>query len=124
MPAVTAAIHPALTSDLGPALGVAEPGIVFFGELAAVTPDGNDVLASFQTLDGWHVIEDYFSPGLYALESSRLSGPGREPTGSAAFSWASRRDRAHAGHTARRTGKAHAGRSEQVVSRGGRGPAG
>ena len=68
-------------------LGVDEPGIVFFGELAAVTTDGNDVLSGFQTLDGWHVIEDYFSPGLYALESSgSVPQPGTD--GSAAFSWA------------------------------------
>ena len=87
LPAVTPPFT-LLSLRISTPLGVAEPGIVFFGELAAVAPDGNDVLASFQTLDGWHVIEDYFSPGLYALESSgSVAQPGTD--GSAAFSWAS-----------------------------------
>ena len=67
--------------------GFTEPGVIFWGELTAVTSTGERVLSDFQNLDGWYVIEDYSKPGLYALESSEsvaLDGAGR----SAAFSWA------------------------------------
>ena len=67
--------------------GFAEPGVLFWGGVAAVTPTGEKVLSDFQTLEGWHAIEDYSKPGLYAWESSEsvvLDGADR----SAAFSWA------------------------------------
>jgi hypothetical protein len=64
-----------------------EPGVLFLDRVVAVTPKGEEVLADFQTLDGWQVVEDYTRPGLYALdlsESVARSGAGR----AAAFSWA------------------------------------
>ena len=67
--------------------GFTEPGVLFWGGVAAVTPTGERELSDFQTLDGWHTIEDYAKPGLYAWESSEsvvLDGASR----SAAFSWA------------------------------------
>ena len=67
--------------------GFTEPGVLFWGGVSAVTSTGESVLSDFQTLDGWHVIEDYAKPGLYAWESSEsvaLDDAGR----SAAFSWA------------------------------------
>ena len=63
-----------------------EAGAIFLEGLAAVTPEGEELLADFQSLDGWHVVEDYSAPGLYALESSEdvaRAGSSR----SAAFSW-------------------------------------
>ena len=63
-----------------------DPGLVFLGELTAVTPDGTETLADFQTLDGWRVLEDYSRPGLSALESSE-SAARTAGSRSAAFSW-------------------------------------
>ena len=65
---------------------ITEPGALFLGELTAITPGGENVIADFQTLDGWHVVEDYSRPGLYALElSESVSQPGVAK--SARFSW-------------------------------------
>ena len=67
--------------------GFTEPGVVFVEDLVALTPEGENVLASFRSLDGWHVVENYMVPGLYALETSESvshTANGR----SAAFSWA------------------------------------
>jgi hypothetical protein len=67
--------------------GINEPGVVFFGTLSALTPAGEQVLADFQTLDGWQAVEDYSRPGLYALEASQsVTLPNQAR--SAAYSWA------------------------------------
>ena len=67
--------------------GATEPGALFLEKLAAVTPEGERILVDFQNLEGWHVVEDYSKPGLYALESSESVA--RTGIGSsAAFSWA------------------------------------
>lgn len=67
--------------------GFTEPGALFLGQLAVLTPGGGRVLTDFQTPDGWHVAEDYSKPGLYALESSEsVSQNGARS--STAFSWA------------------------------------
>jgi ABC-type lipoprotein release transport system permease subunit len=72
---------------LASTISVPEPGALFLGELAAVTPEGEQLLTDFQTLDGWHVVEDYSRPGLYALElSESVSRTGKGK--SAVFSWA------------------------------------
>ena len=66
--------------------GFGEPGALFLDDLSADTPGGEVVIADFDTVGGWHVIEDYSGPGLYALEPSESvvrPGGGR----SAAFSW-------------------------------------
>ena len=68
-------------------VGINEPGILFLDELTAETPGGEQVVADFQTLEGWQVIEDYTRPGLYALESSAAVGRA-EGRRSVAFSWA------------------------------------
>lgn len=76
-----------LSIQLSARSGSNEPGALFLGELAALGPNGEKLLDDFRNLDGWHVIEDYTRPGLYALEASKsVSLPG-SPT-SARFSWA------------------------------------
>ena len=66
-------------------LGAVDPGALFLDSLIAVTPREERVLADFQTLDRWHVVEDHFRPGLSVLEPSEsVARSGR----SAAFSWA------------------------------------
>ncbi len=66
--------------------GINEPGVIFFGTLAALTPAGERVLADFNTLEGWQAVEDYSRPGLYALETSEsVTLP--DQARSAAYSW-------------------------------------
>ncbi len=67
--------------------GAAQPGAAFLGDLVAITPRGEETIEDFQTLEGWHVVEDYARPGLYALE---LSESVATPTNgkAARFSWA------------------------------------
>ena len=71
--------------------GLSDPGVLFLDQLTAITPDGEVTVADFQSLEDWHVVEDYTRPGLYALEASQAvsrndgTGPRRQ---SAAFSWA------------------------------------
>ena len=63
------------------------PGVLFLNELTAHTPQGEVVIAPFNSADGWTVIEDYVRPGLYSFETSRnVSRDGAE--GSTVFSWA------------------------------------
>lgn len=64
-----------------------EPGAIFLGGLSVITPFGETPLGDFQSfLDGWHVVEDYDVPGLFALESSQaVARPATD--GSAALSW-------------------------------------
>jgi hypothetical protein len=64
------------------------PGAIFLGELSAVTPSEEITLGDYQSfLKGWHIVEDYDIPGLFALEpSAAVARPGTE--GSAALSWA------------------------------------
>lgn len=69
-------------------LGISRPpaGVLFFGALSVLTREREEVLADFQTTEGWHVIEDYSTPDLFALESTEAvarAGTDR----SAAFSW-------------------------------------
>ena len=60
-------------------------GVVFLDQLQAVTPQGPVELASFQSLEGWHPLEDPSAPGLYVLDLSKgVARPGRQ---SAAFTW-------------------------------------
>ena len=47
-----------------------EPGVLFFGPLSAITPQGEVVVEDFQDLRQWHVLEDATRPGLLAFESS------------------------------------------------------
>jgi hypothetical protein len=67
--------------------GMNSPGAVFLDGINALTPRGEQALANLGSLDGWHTIEDYSRPGLYALESS-ASVTRLEGRPSAAFSWA------------------------------------
>lgn len=76
-----------LNLQVGSRFGLNEPGILFLDELAAVTPGGERVMADFQSLDNWAVIEDYARPGLYALERSAAAARA-EGRVAAAFSWA------------------------------------
>jgi ABC-type antimicrobial peptide transport system permease subunit len=84
-----------------------EPGAIFLGDLSVITPFEETHLGDFQAfLDGWHVVEDYDVPGLFALEPSEaVARPGtrgsadnvdndappgqsaRLSTGSAALTW-------------------------------------
>jgi hypothetical protein len=62
-----------------------DPGVVFFDQLEAITPDGEITIASFQDLTKWHALEDPQIPNLYVLETSEsVRRPNRT---SAAFSW-------------------------------------
>ena len=66
--------------------GIVQPGALFLDDLSVVSGEGEEVLADFETLEGWHAIEDYSSPGTFVLESSESvvrPGGGR----SAAFTW-------------------------------------
>lgn len=76
-----------LNLQVGSRFGLNEPGILFLDELAAVTPGGARVIADFQSLENWAVIEDYARPGLYALERSAAVSRA-EGRVAAAFSWA------------------------------------
>ena len=67
--------------------GLSDPGVLFLDELTATTPDGEVTVADFQSLEDWHVVEDYTRPGLYALETSQAVSRG-EGRRSAAYSWA------------------------------------
>ncbi len=60
-------------------------GIVFLGQLQAVTPAGPVELASFQSVDGWRPLEDLSAPGLYTLDISEAVTRAGSP--SAAFTW-------------------------------------
>jgi hypothetical protein len=66
--------------------GVNSPGAVFLDSVSAITPQGEHALPNLGSLEGWHTIEDYSRPGLYALESS-ASVTRVEGRPSAAFSW-------------------------------------
>ena len=68
--------------------GINEPGVIFLDQIIAVGPGGERVLAGFEELTDWQVIEDFTTPGLNALEPSRsvTRNGNRE---SAAFSWSS-----------------------------------
>ncbi|MBI4234588.1 MAG: FtsX-like permease family protein [Chloroflexi bacterium] len=63
-----------------------EPGALFLDEMSVASPSlGKVMLADFQELGGWRVLEDYSAPGHMALEQSRgVARPGRV---SAAFTW-------------------------------------
>ena len=69
---------------------VIDPGAIFIGELAAVTPNGEVLVDDFQDLARWHVLVDYSRPDVsyYAMEGSQLALPGGRGN-SAVFSWAS-----------------------------------
>ena len=67
--------------------GIEEPGVLFLGEFAAVTPEREAVLADFRTPEGWRVVEDYSRPGLYDLKTSESVAPPGADT-SVFFSWA------------------------------------
>ena len=61
-------------------------GVMFFGTLSVSTPLGQQVLSDFQTTEGWHAVEDYSTPDMFALETSEAAArPGSDR--SAAFSW-------------------------------------
>ena len=65
-----------------------QPGAVFLGDLDVGSElFGEEAIGTHRDfLDGWHVVEDYDVPGLYALEASAgVARPGSE--GSAAMSW-------------------------------------
>ena len=67
--------------------GFKEPGVLFLDQIIAVGPSGERVVAGFQELTDWQVIEDFATPGLNALEPSRsVTRNGNQQ--SAAFSWA------------------------------------
>ena len=66
--------------------GPADPGVIFLDQLTVRSPGGEKLLAAFETTEGWHVVQDVSSPGLYALESSE-SVVRDGSSGSAAFSW-------------------------------------
>jgi ABC-type lipoprotein release transport system permease subunit len=76
-----------LSLQVSSSFGTNEPGAVYLDSLAAITPGGEMPLPGLPPLDGWHIIEDYARPGLYALELSKsVTRPGSEQ--SAVFSWA------------------------------------
>ena len=67
--------------------GFNEPGVLFLDQIIVVGPSGERVVAGSQELTNWQVIEDFTTPGLNALESSRsVTRNGNQQ--SAAFSWA------------------------------------
>ena len=53
--------------------------------LQAITPDGQVLLESFQSVDGWHTLEDYSAPGTYSLDVSEAAA--RTGGRSAVFTW-------------------------------------
>ena len=79
------------------AAGVVEPGDIFFGELSAITPDGDVMVDDFQDLSRWSVVQDFTRPDpgqqLYVLEPSQsitidsTPGGGSGGASSARFSW-------------------------------------
>lgn len=66
---------------------VNEPGVLFLQGLEAVTPSGTQAIDDFQTPSRWHAVEDYYRPGLYAMDSSESVTRGGAGS-SVAFSWA------------------------------------
>ena len=66
--------------------GVEEPGIIFFDQLRAIGPSGDQIVVPTQDFLNWQVIEDYSAPGLNALENN-LTITREGNTNSAAFSW-------------------------------------
>ena len=67
--------------------GISEPGVLFLDQIIAVGPSGEQVVAGYQELTDWQVVEDFATPGLDALEPSRsVTRNGNQQ--SAAFSWA------------------------------------
>ncbi len=77
------AIHGS-TSGFG---GSAGSGSLLLSDFSVTTPGGERVLEPFESADGWHVLEDYSKPGLYALEVTMAAS--RDGTqGSARFTWA------------------------------------
>ena len=65
---------------------VVEPGVLFFGRLSAITPEGEVLVDDFQDPQRWHVLEDPTRRGLLALEPS-TSISLSENGSSAGFSW-------------------------------------
>ncbi len=89
-PASLGVTHPATLISLKVAhrFGQAsEPGVAFIQDLRAHTPRGDVLLADLSTTDGWQVVENYASPGLFSIETS-ASAPreGGSPT-STALTW-------------------------------------
>ena len=66
--------------------GASEPGVVFIQELKARTPGGEVLLAGLSTTDGWQVVENYASPGLFSIETSASAPRDGAPT-STALTW-------------------------------------
>ena len=68
-----------------------DPGALFLGRLAALTPSEEVTITDFRDVDQWHgqwhVTQDFSRPDLYALDASELEGP-EGSGGSAVFSWA------------------------------------
>ena len=67
---------------------IRQPGAIFLGDLSVGSElFGEEPLGDYRGfLEGWHTVEDYDVPGLYALESSAaVAQPGTD--GSAAMSW-------------------------------------
>ena len=60
-------------------------GAVFLDGLQAVAPSGQVPLESFQSVDGWHTLEDYSVPGTYSLDVSEAAA--RAGGRSAVFTW-------------------------------------
>ena len=63
-----------------------EPGVAFLQELKAQTPRGEVLLADLGTADGWQVVENYASPGLFSIETSASAPRDGSPT-STALTW-------------------------------------
>ncbi|MBI4339477.1 MAG: hypothetical protein HY680_05940 [Chloroflexi bacterium] len=60
-------------------------GVLFLDQLVAITPGGPVEIASFQSVEGWHALEDPLAEGLYSLDMSEsVARPGRK---SAVFMW-------------------------------------
>ena len=77
------AIHGS-TSGFGSSVG---SGTLLLSDFSVTTPRDEQVLDSFETVDGWHALDDYSKPGLYYLEETKAAA--REGTeGSARFTWA------------------------------------
>ncbi|MDE2861712.1 MAG: hypothetical protein OYI31_01125 [Chloroflexota bacterium] len=77
-----------LSIRLGTRSTIRQPGAIFLGDLSVGSElFGEEPLGDYRGfLEGWHMVEDYDVPGLYALEaSSAVAQPGTD--GSAAMSW-------------------------------------
>ena len=86
-PRVDAPPHTLINLQIVGRTGGDRPGVLFLNELTAHTPQGEVVIAPFNSADDWSVIEDYVRPGLYSFETSR--NVSRDGTaGSTVFSWA------------------------------------